>query len=259
MSSLSRSAGGIRTGSFAVVMNSTSDTSNGSSTNASLKSDSAPGRAPRAGRRRGRGRACRSRRARTRGRCCPPAASRAGSSRAARLAESGLTTDVEQSVFLAIQLGKLLRNQQVSGSSPLAGSNRINNLRRSRVQTDPTRVTTVSPPIRRWSGLATPTPRRSTNSSGQPAHSTRGQASPPPDMCGTDRRSPASLKASDTEPAAVRGDPAGRTSSVTATPGRTPPLPARTPDPSFRSENGPQAPPRTHARHPQAAFTVPWV
>ena len=31
-------------------------------------------------------------------------------------------------MFLAIQLGKLLRNQQVSGSSPLAGSNRLNNL-----------------------------------------------------------------------------------------------------------------------------------
>ena len=91
-----------------------------------------------------------------------------------------------------------IRNQQVSGSSPLAGSNRLNNLQRSRVQTDPTRVTTVSPPIRRWIGLATPTPRRSTNSSGQPAHSTRGQPSPPPDRCGTDRRSPASLKASDT-------------------------------------------------------------
>ena len=52
-----------------------------------------------------------------------------------------------------------IRNQQVSGSSPLAGSIKINNLRRSRVQTDPTRVTTVSPPIRRWIGLAT-TPRR---------------------------------------------------------------------------------------------------
>ena len=39
------------------------------------------------------------------------------------------------------------------------------------------------------------------------------------------------------EPAAVRGGPGGRTlSSVTATPGRTPPLPARTPDPCFRSE-----------------------
>ena len=73
-----------------------------------------------------------------------------------------------------------IRNQQVSGSSPLAGSTRINNLRRSRVQTDPTHVTTVSPPIRRWFGFATPTPRRSTNSSGQPAHSTRGQPSPPP-------------------------------------------------------------------------------
>ncbi|MCY4636660.1 MAG: hypothetical protein OXG04_19535 [Acidobacteria bacterium] len=42
--------------------------------------------------------------------------------------ESGLTIGVEQSVFLVIQLGKLLRNQQVSGSSPLSGSNRINNL-----------------------------------------------------------------------------------------------------------------------------------
>ena len=130
-----------------------------------------------------------------------------------------------------------IRNQQVSGSSPLAGSNRINNLRRSRVQTDPTRVTTVSPPIRRWIGPATPTPRRSTNSSGQPAHSTPGQPSPPPDRCGTDRRSPRQSEGVRHEPAAGRGGPAGRTlSSVTATPGRTPPLPARTPDPCFRSE-----------------------
>ena len=105
----------------------------------------------------------------------------------------------------------VIRNQQVSGSSPLAGSNKLNNSLRSRVQTDPTRVTTVSPPIRRWIGLATPTPRRSTNSSGQPAHSTRGQPSPPPDRCGTDRRSPASLKASDTnQPPAAEVRPAGR-------------------------------------------------
>ncbi len=110
-------------------------------------------------------------------------------------------------------------------------------LRRSRVQTYPTRVTTVSPPIRRWIGLATPPPRRSTNSSGQPAHSTRGQ---PSTTAGQVRNRPAKSRQSEGvrhEPAAVRGGRAGRTlSSVTATPGRTLPLPARTPDPSFRSE-----------------------
>ena len=135
----------------------------------------------------------------------------------------------------------MIRNQQVSGSSPLAGSNGINNLQRSRVQTDPTRVTTVSPLCHHQfdGGSAPPHPRREgrPNSSAQPAHSTRGQPSPPPDRCGTDRRSPRQSEGVRHEPAAGRGGPAGRTlSSVTATPGRTPPLPARTPDPCFRSE-----------------------
>ena len=55
---------------------------------------------------------------------------------------------------------ELVRNQQVSGSSPLAGSNRLNNLRRSRIQTDPTRVTTVSPTTRRPVDIDTPPARR---------------------------------------------------------------------------------------------------
>ena len=44
----------------------------------------------------------------------------------------------------------VIRNQQVSGSSPLAGSNRINNLQRFQCERSGQRVTTVSPTTRRW-------------------------------------------------------------------------------------------------------------
>ena len=44
----------------------------------------------------------------------------------------------------------VIRNQQVSGSSPLAGSNRINNLQRFQCERGGHRVTTVSPTTRRW-------------------------------------------------------------------------------------------------------------
>ena len=63
---------------------------------------------------------------------------------------------------------QLIRNQQVSGSSPLAGSNSINNLRRSRIQTDPTRVTTVSPTTRRPVDIDTPPARRAGEGSTRP-------------------------------------------------------------------------------------------
>ena len=43
----------------------------------------------------------------------------------------------------------MIRNQQVSGSSPLAGSNRINNLQGFQYQRSGQRVTTVSPTTRR--------------------------------------------------------------------------------------------------------------
>ena len=113
----------------------------------------------------------------------------------------------------------------------------LNNCRRSRVQTDPTRVhhcvTTNSTADRprhthaakvdqlKWTARALD-PRAAVTTAGQV------------------RNRPAKSRQSEGvrhEPAAVRGGPAGRTlSSVTATPGRTPPLPARTPDPCFRSE-----------------------
>ena len=89
ISSRSRSACGMRAVSLAVVMNSTSDRSKGSSTKASRKRSFWAGSRTRAGRRRARGRACRSRRGRRRGPGRRRAAARAGWSRAGRPARCG--------------------------------------------------------------------------------------------------------------------------------------------------------------------------
>ena len=90
----------------------------------------------------------------------------------------------------------VIRNQQVSGSSPLAGSDRINNLQGFGLERTDPHVTIVSPPARWRVDVDAPPARRvgegrSTQAS-QP-RSRRGGARPSPSTakCGTGWRSPA--------------------------------------------------------------------